>query len=105
MQIFTDQYMLCNSWSSWKQQKFWRFNSTELHVLTQFVYVIHQIKKKKKKKSYSAAGDNRLINQVKVLYGLFMWETESGRIKEFIHFFFILCACGTFFEIDADNVF
>lgn len=61
--------------------------------------------KKKKKKSYSAAGDNRLINQVKVLYGLFMWETESGRIKEFIHFFFILCACGTFFEIDADNVF
>lgn len=60
---------------------------------------------KKKKKSYSAAGDNRLINQVKVLYGLFMWETESGRIKEFIHFFFILCACGTFFEIDADNVF
>lgn len=62
-------------------------------------------KKLKKKKSYSAAGDNRLINQVKVLHGLFMWETESGRIKEFIHFFFILCACGTFFEIDADIVF
>lgn len=37
--------------------------------------------KKKKKKSYSAAGGNRLINQVKVLHGLFMWETERSRIK------------------------
>lgn len=59
---------------------------------------------KKKKKSYSAAGDNRLINQVKVLYGLFMWETESGRIRVYSFFLHIMCLWN-FFEIDADNVF
>lgn len=51
---------------------------------------------KKKKKSYSAAGDNRLINQVKVLYGLFMWETESGRIRVYSFFLHIMCLWNFF---------